>query len=127
MPAALTDFLAIAALVVFGNTFGVDQVDVSVASTFLLAIVGFIILANICYPLNKYRLRVIGGCILGMILAAIIFNDLFSISHVSMKCAMLFVLFAIATEPFMRYLTMFFTFVEEKVQSNLAFTKDKKT
>ena len=34
MPAALTDFLAIAALVVFGNTFGVDQVDVSVASTF---------------------------------------------------------------------------------------------
>lgn len=127
MPAALTDFLAIAALVVFGNTFGVDQVDVSVASTFLLAIVGFIILTNICYPLNKYRLRVIGGCILGMILAAIIFNDLFSISHVSMKCAMLFVLFAIATEPFMRYLTMFFTFVEEKVQSNLAFTKDKRT
>ena len=40
MPAALTDFFAIAALVVFSNTFGVEQTDVSVAATFLLAIVG---------------------------------------------------------------------------------------
>ncbi len=118
MPAALTDFFAIAALVVFGNTFGVDQVDISVASTFLLAIVGFIILTNISNPLNVYRLRVIFGCILGMIVAAFVFNDLFSISHVSVPCVMLFVLFAIATEPFMRYLTMFFTYLEAKIPKN---------
>lgn len=104
MPAALTDFLAIAALVIFGNTFGVKASDVSVAATFLLAIVGFIILANICMPLNKYRLRVILGCVVGIVVAAFIFNDLFSISYVSIECVMLFVLFAIATEPFMRYL-----------------------
>ena len=116
MPAALTDFFAIASLVVFGNTFGVDQGDVSVAATFLLAIVGFIILANICTPLNAYRLRVIFGCIAGMIAAAFIFNDLFSISYVSIECVMLFVLFAIATEPFMRYLTMLFTYIEERIQ-----------
>ena len=115
MPAALTDFFAIAALVVFGNTFGVAPDDVSVASTFLLAIVGFIILANICTPLNKYRLRVIFGCIVGMVVAAVFFNDLFSISYVSIECVMLFVLFAIATEPFMRYLTMIFTTVEKKI------------
>ncbi|MBQ7616381.1 MAG: HAD-IC family P-type ATPase [Butyrivibrio sp.] len=116
MPAALTDFFAIAALVVFGSTFGVDPADVSVAATFLLAIVGFIILTNICTPLNGYRLKVIFGCIAGMILAAFVFNDLFSISYVSLECVMLFVLFAIATEPFMRYLTMLFTYLEEKIQ-----------
>ncbi|WP_034452271.1 cation-translocating P-type ATPase [Butyrivibrio sp. AE2032] len=116
MPAALTDFFAIAALVVFGNTFGVEPTDVSVAATFLLAIVGFIILTNICNPVNKYRLRVIFGCIGGMILAAFIFNDLFSISYVSVECVMLFVLFAIATEPFMRYLTILFTNLEERMQ-----------
>ncbi len=120
MPAALTDFFAIAALVVFGNTFGVDQADISVAATFLLAIVGFIILTNICSPINKYRLRVILGCVAGMIVAAIFFNDLFSITHVSIECVMLFVLFAIATEPFMRYLTMIFTALEEKIQNNLS-------
>ncbi|MCR5670932.1 MAG: HAD-IC family P-type ATPase [Butyrivibrio sp.] len=125
MPAALTDFFAIAALVVFGNTFGVNASDVSVASTFLLMIVGFIILLGICKPVNKYRLRVILGCILGMIVTAFVFNDLFSISYVSVECVMLFALFAIATEPFMRYLTIIFSFAEEKVQTYLIKGKSK--
>ncbi|SFP46745.1 cation-transporting ATPase E [Butyrivibrio proteoclasticus] len=116
MPAALTDFFAIAALVVFSNTFGVEQTDVSVAATFLLAIVGFIILANISSPLNNYRLKVIIGCMIVFVLGAIFFNDLFSISYVSKPCIMLFVLFAIATEPFMRYLTKLFRFIELKFQ-----------
>ena len=123
MPAALTDFLAIAALVVFGDTFGVSQEDISVASTFLLAIVGFIILANISNPLNSYRLKVIFGCIVGFIFGAIFFNGLFSISYISRPCVMLFVLFAIATEPFMRYLTKFFTIIECKFQNNFAKNK----
>ncbi|MBP3195562.1 MAG: HAD-IC family P-type ATPase, partial [Butyrivibrio sp.] len=114
MPAALTDFFAIAALVVFSNTFGVNGEDVSVASTFLLAIVGFIILANISLTINLYRIKVIAGCIMGMIVATLFFNNLFSISYVSLECVMLFVLFAIATEPFMRYLTMLFTYIEKR-------------
>ena len=90
--------------------------DVSVAATFLLAIVGFIILANVCAPLNGYSIKVIGGSIVVMILGAIFFHDLFSISYVSVECVMLFALFAIATEPFMRYLTMIFTSVESRMQ-----------
>ncbi len=117
MPAALTDFFAIAALVVFGNTFGVNPEDISVASTFLLAIVGFIILANISSPLNAYRIKVLVGCIIGMIIGAFLFHDLFSIRYVSIECVMLFVLFAIATEPFMRYLTKIFTYIEKKIQN----------
>jgi cation-transporting ATPase E len=120
MPAALTDFLAIAALVVFGDTFGVSQEDISVAATFLLAIVGFIILANISNPLNSYRLKVIFGCIAGFIVGSIFFHDLFSISYISKSCVMLFVLFAIATEPCMRYLTKLFTMIECKFQNNFA-------
>ena len=120
LPAALTDFFAIAALVNFGRTFGVDPSDISVAATFLLAIVGFIILTNISLPLNRYRLIVLMGCVLGMGVAAIVFNDLFEISHVSTECMMLFVLFAIATEPLMRYLTMLFTFLEEKIQEKIS-------
>lgn len=119
MPAALTDFFAIAALVIFSNTFGVNSEDVSVASTFLLAIVGFIILANISAPINSYRLRVIIGCIVIMCVGAFVFHDLFSISYVSTKCIMLFVLFAIATEPFMRYLTKIFAFIENRTQHKL--------
>ena len=115
MPAALTDFLAIAALVVFAGTFGVASEDVSVAATFLLAIVGFMILIKICAPVNRYRVIVIAGCTLGIALAAIFFSDLFSITSVSTECIMLFVLFAIATEPFMRYLTRLFEMLRKRV------------
>ena len=115
LPAALTDFLAIAAMVVFADTFGVSGRDVSVAATFLLAIVGFIILLNISAPWNAYRIAVITGCIAGLLFTGIFFNDLFGISFVSTKCAMLFVLFAIATEPCMRYLTRFADWVNRKV------------
>ncbi len=105
LPAALTDFLIIAALVVFGNTFGVKPGDISVAATVLLAIVGFIILYNISAPMNRYRRLVISGCMFGMVVCALVLHDLYGITYVSVKCTMLFVIFAIVTEPMMRYLT----------------------
>ena len=119
MPAALTDFFAIAALVVFGSTFGVSASDVSVAATFLLAIVGFMILARICIPINRYRTGVMIGCIIGLAFTAYFFSSLFSITYISTECIMLFVLFAIATEPCMRYLTTLFEYIEEKAQHYL--------
>ena len=112
LPAALTDFFAIAALVEFGIVFGVSQTDISVAATFLLGIVGYIILFQIAAPLNKYRSAVIGGCIAGLGVTAYLFNSLFEIETVSLKCAMLFALFAIATIPCMRYLTKFGNWID---------------
>ncbi len=116
MPAALTDFLAIAALVVFGQTFGVSEEDVSVAATMLLAIVGFMILIRISSPLNKYRIGVIIGCAVGLILTILVMHDLFEIQHISRECAMLFALFAIATEPALRYLTRLSQFIGRKFE-----------
>ena len=116
MPAALTDFFAIAALVVFGRTFNVAEVDISVAATFLLAIVGFMILFRISTPMNKYHWTVILGCIAGLAFVAYFFSGVFSIQHISRECIMLFVLFAIATEPAMRYLEMLFDILEKKTE-----------
>jgi len=106
LPAALTDFFAIAALVLFGQVFGVSSQDISVASTFLLAIVGFMILINISSPMNRYRSWVIIGCIAAMMVTAYFLNSLFAITTVSVQCIMLFVVFAIAEESVMRNLTL---------------------
>ncbi|MBR0172708.1 MAG: cation-translocating P-type ATPase [Lachnospiraceae bacterium] len=106
MPAALTAFIAIAAMVVFGEEFLVSGEDISIASTYLLAIVGFMILFRISAPLNRYRTIVITACIAGIILFSFVLGDLYAVSMVSKRCLMLFAVFAIATEPFMRYLTM---------------------
>lgn len=61
LPAALTDALAVGALVVFGKTFGVGEQDISTAATMLLAIVGFMILYKISAPMNKLRAGILGG------------------------------------------------------------------
>ena len=105
LPAALTCFFAIAAMVVFGRTFNIDPTDVGVASTFLLSIVGFFILAYISKPLNPYRIGVIVFCAIGLIYFTFRFHNLYAIQNVSVQCIMLFVVFAIAEESVMRYLT----------------------
>ncbi|CUX43566.1 cation-translocating P-type ATPase [Clostridium sp. C105KSO13] len=107
LPAALTDVLAVGALVVFGLTFGVNSTDISTAATMLLAIVGFMILYKISAPMNILRTAVVVGNITGLLFCSIFLNDLFAITTMSTKCVMLFVVFSIATEPVLRYLTSF--------------------
>lgn len=112
LPAGLTDVLSVGALVIFGQTFGVDSKDISTAATILLAIVGFMILYKICQPFNAFRIAVCSGCAVGLIASVLLFPKLFAITGMSTKCIMLFVVFSIATEPLFRYLTILI----EKIQ-----------
>lgn len=105
LPAGLTDVFAVGALVVFGQTFGVASKDISTAATMLLAIVGFMILYRICQPMNALRMIVWIGCVIGLLGCSIFLPQLFAITGMSRKCIMLFVVFSIATEPVLRYLT----------------------
>ena len=72
----------------------------------LLAIVGFMILYKICAPMNKIRAAILGGCIAGLLFCSVFLNNLFAITGMTTECIMLFVVFAIATEPVLRYLTL---------------------
>lgn len=107
LPAGLTDFLVVGALVIFGRVFGVNETDISTACTILLAIVGFMILYHISKPLNLLRWIVWIGSGVGLLVCSIYLGDIFGITHMSMECVMLFVVFAIVTEPVLRYSTMF--------------------
>lgn len=106
LPAGLTGMLAVSALSVFGQVFGVGSDDISTASTILLAIVGFMILFRICRPFDSLRIVVWVGCIIGILLCGTFLPELFAISSMSTKCVLLFVVFSIATEPVHRYLTI---------------------
>ena len=105
LPAGLTDVLAVAAMAVFGQTFGLGETDISTAGTMLLAIVGFMILFKICEPFNWLRGCVWVGSVIGLLGCSIFLPKLFAITGMSTKCIMLFVVFSIATEPLFRYLT----------------------
>lgn len=106
LPAGITDFLVIGALVMFGQVFEINSTDISTACTMLLAIVGFMILYNISKPMNPLRWCVWGGSMIGLLACSIFLGDLFAIGTMSTKCVMLFVVFAIVTEPVLRYSTI---------------------
>ncbi len=84
----------------------VGESDISTACTMLLAIVGFMILYRISSPMNMLRCGIWGGCIIALGVCSICLGDLFAIEKMSKSCVMLFVVFAIATEPVLRYSTM---------------------
>lgn len=105
LPAGITDALMVASLSYFGTVFEVGKADISTASTMLLAIVGFMILYQICKPMNPIRGIICAGCIAGIIGASLLFPWLFGINAMSKKCIMLLILFSVATESVLRYLT----------------------
>ena len=115
LPAGITDFLVVGALVVFGQVFEVGETDISTACTMLLAIVGFVILYNISKPMNALRWCVWGGCIVGLLGCSIYLGDIFAMRGMSTKCIMLFVVFAIITEPALRYSTILIEKIGRKI------------
>ena len=116
LPAGLTDTFAIGALVVCGKVFGLPAADIATAATMLLAIVGFMILTKISTPLNKYRIVVLVGNIVALIICATLFNNLFAINKMSSICVLLFLVFSFAAESLFRILSKIVEAVEKKFE-----------
>lgn len=106
LPAGLTDFFIVSALIIFSFEFGVDQDDVSTASVMLMGVVGFMILYRISAPMNRWRLGIFLTMVTGFLFCIGFMKELFAISYISLKCGMLLVVFVIASESIFRYLTL---------------------
>ncbi len=64
------------------------------------------ILYRISKPLNWMRWTILIGSIIAFIFCSTYLNQLFAISDMSRKCIMLLVVFSVATEPVLRYLSI---------------------
>lgn len=106
LPAGITDVLVIGAFVIFGREFELSFTDVSTACTLLMALIGCMMLFKVSKPMNKLCWATCIGCMIGLIGCSIFLSDLFAITEMSDQCMMLFVVFAIATEPLLRYISM---------------------
>ena len=95
--------MVISGLVVFCREFNVSDSDLSTSCTILLAIVGVMILYRIASPMTKYHWVMWFGMIFGLLFCMIFMNQIFAISSLSRKCAMLLIIFAVITEPALRY------------------------
>ncbi len=115
LPAAITSFVSIAALVVFSKLFNLPEDGIGTASTYLLSIVGFIILYELCIPQNKYRVSVFVLCIAGFLGCSTCLYSLFAIEDLSLQYAALCIVFAIAEITIMRWLTKVMEFFRQKI------------
>lgn len=106
LPAGLTDVIAVGAIVLCGRAFGLSSGDVATAATMLLAIIGFMILFKISEPLNRFRILVLIGSIVGLLVCGIFLKDVFALKGMSSSCVLLFVMFSFASESMFRWLTL---------------------
>ena len=114
LPAALTDVLAVGALVICGEVFGLSDGDIATAATMLLAVVGFMILIRISKPLTKMKYAIILVNIAGLIFCGIFLKQLFALSDMSRICVLLMIIFAFAAESVFRNLSILGVFLERK-------------
>ena len=96
IPAALTTFIAIADMMLFAELFDISAADVGTASTYLLSVVGFLILINLIQPPNRYRIGVLLLCVVGLIVCCGVLWQLFDISALSPRALVLCVVFGLA-------------------------------
>lgn len=119
LPAAITSFLAIVAMVKFSDLFNVGVKEITTACSYLFFTGGFLILYKIIRPLNKYRTSVMFLCILGIILTINIMPNFFAIKEISERSAILVTLFAIAEFSVIRWVTLILDKYEKNRKSNV--------
>ena len=115
LPAGLTDFAVVLGLVIFCQTFGVDSECMSTACTLLLALVGFMIMYRIMRPMTWLHWVIWVLMLLGFLVGLIGMPWFYGIQSITMRVAMLMVVFGVIAEPMMRYLGMLTSWIEEKL------------
>ncbi len=115
LPAGLTDFIVVSGLVFFCREFQVDLECLSTSCTVLVAVVGFMILYRIAKPMNRLHIAMMAVLVAGLLFCMTGVSRFFGITGISRQCAMLMVVFAVITEPVLRYLSLLF----EKIHKEL--------
>ncbi len=106
LPAGLTDFIVVSGFMLFSREFEMDLNCLSTSCTILVAIVGFMILYQIAKPMNKFHVGMILGLIIGWLFCVLKISHFFEITSICKQCTMLMIVFAIITEPVLRYLSI---------------------
>lgn len=117
LPAGLTDFFAVSALVICGHVFNIPSADIATASTLLIAVVGFMIMIKISHPFNKFKYGILALNIFGLIFCGLFLDSLFAMSDMSNICILLTIVFGFAAESMFRYITIFVEFIQNRMRN----------
>lgn len=105
IPGGLTDWLAVAILVIAGSYISLDHGQVGTTATTLLVLVGLMVMYHISAPMNKFRLMVMGLSILCIIGSVIFLPHLFSLTILNNKSLFILMVLFFAAVTIFRWLS----------------------
>lgn len=106
LPAGITVFLSVSGLLIFGQVLDIEQASISTASSALVALVEFLILARVARPMNQIHVGMMVVMVSGFFYMILVHNELFGISPMNATCWLLLAVFLLATEALFRYFYM---------------------
>jgi cation-transporting ATPase E len=115
LPAGLTDFIAVSGLVWFCREFELNLDSLSTSCTVLIGVVGIMILYRIAKPMTKRHIALVIAMVAGLLFCSFVIGEFFAITVISKKTAMLMVVFALITEPLLRYLSIWVEWLYQKL------------
>ena len=98
LPAGLTNVFIVCTFVACGKLLSLPETEVATASTILLSIVGFVMLAEISRPFNRIKYGILGFSIAGLLFCGCFLSELFAMSGLSPLSILLTAVFAFAAE-----------------------------
>ena len=96
IPAAIFAFIATVVLMYAGPRFGLTENEMGVAGTYLLSVIGYVLLWRLIHPLNKFRIAVFVVCIIGMVLSIVVLWSIFIMAVVTFKGTLISIGYALA-------------------------------
>ena len=85
LPGGLTDTLLVIVMFVLGNIFGLSEGDISTSATFLLVIVGLMIVYEVSKPMTIYKSMIMVISILGLTICSTYLKWLFAINTLTVS------------------------------------------
>lgn len=95
LPGGLTDMLLVITMIIIGNKFNLNPNDISTSSTFLLAIVGLMIVYDVSKPITIYKFFIMMISTIGFIICSTVLKNLFEITYLSVEALRLCILVSI--------------------------------
>ncbi|MBO5610315.1 MAG: HAD-IC family P-type ATPase [Eubacterium sp.] len=96
IPAAIFAFIATVVLMYAGPKFGLTEDEMGVAGTYLLSVMGYVLLWRLIHPLNKFRIAVFVVSIIGMVLSIVVLWSIFIMAVVTFKGTLISIGYALA-------------------------------
>jgi cation-transporting ATPase E len=106
LPAGLTDFFALVALVFFGVRRGIPEHEISTMALIIIAFVGFLMLYKLSRPLNVLRIALIVCMLVGFIGGAIAMGIIDSLAPLNMDSILMTIIICAAAAPVFLLLTI---------------------